>query len=298
MPKVSVIIPSYNCAKYLPEALDSVLAQTFQDWEVIVINNGSSDNTQDVVQSYIQKFGQRLRYIYQENSGVSCARNAGIKIAQGKYLAMLDADDKWYPNRLEEGIKVIESGDDIGLVHARSMRMTETGEEIGSVDRDPRYLTGWIFEHVFLRRGNISCPTVLLKKECCDKAGVFDEQLSMLGSEDRELWMRIAQKYRVVFIDKILSYYRVRQGSMSRNNERMLKAQLYVVDKLCPAQGSHQHLRRLALAQIYRNMADDYLLEKDFDKAAGYYKQSLANKPLSFFTGLNYLKAVVRKKGS
>ncbi|HBR15679.1 MAG TPA: hypothetical protein DD723_09130 [Candidatus Omnitrophica bacterium] len=291
-PIVSVIIPSYNCAKYLPEALDSVVAQTYQDYEVIIINNGSSDNTEQIVQSYIQRFGPRFRYIYQENSGVSCARNAGIQTAQGKYLAMLDADDKWYPHRLAEGIKVIESAEDIGLVHARSMRITETGEQIGSVQRDTRYLTGWIFEHVFLRRANISCPTVLLKKECCDKVDLFDEHLSMLGSEDRELWMRIAQKYRIVFIDDILSYYRVRKGSMSRNNQRMLKAQLYVVDKYCPENGLNQRLRHQALAQIYRNAGDDFLLDKDFRQASEFYKKSLSFNPLSFWTRVNYMKSV------
>src|SRR3989338_1124324 len=113
-PLVSVVIPTYNCARYLRETLDSVLEQTCQDFEIIVVDDGSTDDTRELVNSYARRCPDKVRYIHQENGGPSQARPTGIRPAGGAFLALLDADDKWTPDRLEKDIHVIEADPAIG----------------------------------------------------------------------------------------------------------------------------------------------------------------------------------------
>ena len=115
MPKVSVIIPTYNRAEYLPDAIDSVLAQTFRDFEVIIIDDGSTDNTREIIEKYIKRYPQIIRPFYQMNSGASVARNKGIEEARGEYIAFLDSDDVWLSKKLERQVSVLERDKKIGF---------------------------------------------------------------------------------------------------------------------------------------------------------------------------------------
>lgn len=294
MSKVSVLVPSYNCAHYLPQALDSALGQTFTDFEILVIDDGSTDNTRAVVEEYRGKAPDKVRYIYQENQGLACARNTGLRHAKGEYVALLDADDVWLPTRLEETVKVLDADGSTGIVHANITKISEAGEELDTRRRDARYLSGYIFENIFLRKAHVSCPTVLFRKQCCEEVGVFDPGLARLGCEDRELWLRISQKFKIQYIDKVLALYRVSGKSMSQNKEKMMKARLYVIDKFCPAGGSRQGLRRKALAKVYRDIGDELLLEKKFSDSRKQYFKSAVLNPVSIWTWINYLKALLR----
>lgn len=291
MPKISVIIPSYNCARFLPEAIESVLRQAYRDYEIIVIDDGSEDDTKEVIRRYLNDFPDKIRYIYQDNKGLAVARNTGIKNAKGEFIALLDADDKLFPERLETCLNAIESDKAIGLVHANITRISEDGTVIDTPNRDQRFLSGYIFKHIFLRRAHISCPTILFRKECCERVGLFDENLARLGCEDRELWLRIACQYRMVYIDKVLAYYRVISSSMSRDKEKMMKARLYVIDKYCPT-GKNIFLRRKALGVIYRDLGDEFLLEKNMELAQKNYFKSIFFAPLSIWTWINLIKTV------
>ena len=197
-PKVSIIIPTYNCAHYLSSSIESVLGQTFQDFEIIIIDDGSTDNTKEIVEKYRQDNPDRIRYIYQENQGLACARKTGLRQAKGSLIALLDADDQWLPERLEETVRCMETDETIGLVHANIKRVGPDGAVIDVPKRDQRFLSGDIFDHIFLRKAHISCPTVLFRQSCCDKVGLFDENLARLGCEDRELWLRISRQYRII----------------------------------------------------------------------------------------------------
>jgi glycosyltransferase involved in cell wall biosynthesis len=292
--KVSIIIPSYNCEKYLPVALESALQQTYQDFEIVIVDDGSRDTTRQIVDKYSKDSPDKIRYIYQDNQGLAVARNTGIKAAKGQLIALLDADDVWLPDRLQEGIRIMESDQNIGLVHANITRISEEGEIIGTPKRQKQFLTGSIFEHIFLRKADIPCPTVLFRKECCNRVGLFDPNLARLGCEDRDLWLRIAQKYKIVYVDKVLALYRMRSGSMSDNRQIMMEARCYVVDKFCP-NGVNVRLRKLALARIYRDLGDELLLVSDFDTAKKQYLQSLKYAPLSFWPWINLLKSLLKK---
>lgn len=295
MPKVSVIVPSYNNARFLPQALESALSQTYRDFEVIIIDDGSTDDTREVVERYLKRDPGRTRYIYQDNRGLACARNAGIREARGALIALLDADDQWLPERLEETVKVIGADASVGLVHANITRVDEDGTMLETPRRDPRVLSGDIFVHIFLRDAHIACPTVLFRRECCDRVGLFDENLARLGCEDRELWLRISRQYKIGYIDKVLALYRVNDKGMSRDKGKMMKARLYVIDKFCPAGGGRQKLRKKALAKVYRDLGDEFLLEKKFNDSRKQYVKAIRLNPVSVWPWINLAKALCRR---
>src|SRR5277367_6547413 len=118
MPRVSIITPAYNAAQYLSAAIDSVVAQTYTDWELIIIDDGSTDETRALVHSYLPSLSESLRYLYQSNRGQTAARNTGIKLARGEFIATLDADDLWLPTRLARGLAVMDRSPCVGLVHS------------------------------------------------------------------------------------------------------------------------------------------------------------------------------------
>ena len=296
MNKISVLIPSYNCVKFLPEAIKSVLNQTYQDFEIIIIDDGSTDNTKDIVDSFKKQYLNQIQYIYQENKGLAIARNTGLEHAQGQYIALLDADDVWLPERLEAEIHVIESDPSIGLVHANITKISPTGEFLDTPIRQKQFLSGNIYEYIFLRKADIACPTVLFRKECCKQAGMFDPNLTRLGCEDRDLWLRISKDYKITYVDKVLANYRVSPESMSRNLKKMLEARLYVIDKYCPKNDqSKRGLRNKALSKIFRDRGDELLLQKSFNNAHQEYQKAIEYDPFSFWTLVNWLKTILKQ---
>ncbi len=293
-PKISVIIPTFNCSKYLPEAINSVLNQTYQNLEMIVVDDGSTDTTREIINSYINRYPKKIKYIFQENKGLACARNTGVKNALGEYIALLDADDIWTVQRLKETLGAIEKEPDIGLVHANINWMSEEGNIISSPKRKTRYLSGYIFENIFLRKAHIAIPTILVRKECFDKVGGFDENLTRLGCEDREMWLRIAELYKFAYIDKVLGYYRIRKGSMSKDLKKMLEARYYVVNKFCPKNGTYKLLRKKALAKIHRDLGDDLLFKHDFNESKKEYLSALCLWPFSIVGWINLTRALLK----
>ncbi len=291
MLKVSVIIPSYNSVQYISDALESALKQTYQDYEIIVIDDGSTDNIRDVITHYQGKHPQKIRYIYQDNQGLAVARNTGIKEAKGEFIALLDADDAWYPNRLAEGVRVLESNPDVGLVHANIDKIDKNGNYLDTPKRNIQHLTGNIFRNILLRDAHIACPTVLFRKACCDTVGLFDEKLTRLGCEDRELWLRIVQKYKTHYIDAVLAKYRVHDKSMSHNEEKMMKARHYVLDKFLT---SNKLLKRRVLASIYKENGDSYLYKGMFRESQQQYFNAIKLWPLSFWAWINFVKASLK----
>lgn len=174
MPKVSVVIPTYNYAQYIKEAIDSVLAQTYKDYEIIVVDDGSTDDTKGTVSQY----GPEIEYIRQENQGPSAAKNTGIRNSKGEYIGILDSDDLWLPSKLEKQIKVFEANSGLGLVYSDGFVF---GEEPAwddfSFGGNMNFYRGRIFDKLLL--GNfIPCCSTLIKRGCFDKVGLFDIKLS------------------------------------------------------------------------------------------------------------------------
>lgn len=223
-PLVSVIMPTYNCAAYIGEAVASVLTQTYGCYEIIVVDDGSTDGTRTVLAPY----WDRIRYVFQDNRGLAAARNAGIREARGQLLALLDTDDIWFPNKLELQVQAFKSHPAAGLAFAdfmdfdetsviRSSRLNTWPEARAWFDRqradNTEIVCGRMYEEL-LHRNWIHASSAVVTREVLGKVGGFDEAIR-IGGEDLDLWLRIAQRYPVLCVDRVLSGYRHRPESLS-----------------------------------------------------------------------------------
>jgi len=226
-PTVSVIIPTYNRAHLVGRAIRSVLNQTYQDFEIIVVDDGSTDNTEEVVKGFND---DRIRYIWHdENRGGAAARNTGIKAAQGEYIAFLDSDDEWLPEKLEKQVKAFEDAlPDVGVVYTDFRRLDKRGDKELRFAKVMREVSGDI--HRDLLEGNfIGTPTALVRRECFDKVGMFDERLPRL--QDWELWIRISKYYHFKCLDEPLVISYVVKDSISASQDAYIKAVKLIIGK-------------------------------------------------------------------
>lgn len=218
-PKISVIIPTYNRAHLIPRAIKSVLNQTYQDIEIIIVDDNSTDNTEEIVKNFKDI---RLKYIrHNINKGASAARNTGIKASKGEYIAFQDSDDEWFPDKLEQQIKVFADGDlKVGVVYSGFYRIEADKKTYLPSDF---YVQKEVNIHNELLKGNfVGTPTVLMKKECFENKRYFDENLPAL--EDWELWIELSKYYIFKYIKKPLLYSYSTPNSINLNENNMLKA--------------------------------------------------------------------------
>jgi glycosyltransferase involved in cell wall biosynthesis len=263
----------------MADALDSVLRQSYEDWEIVVADS-STDDTRSVVEDRIRSFGGRLRYLFQPKCGVSAARNAAIQMSRGSIIAMLDADDMWLPHRLERGLAVLDRDREVGLVHSRVLRVDQEGKVLGlPPSPHSRYLNGMIAAHIYTRRGHVLCTTVLLRRECLDSVGCFDEELQR--TEDRDLWYRIARRFACAHIDEPLAYYRVGQESLSSDWQRCWDSQIQFLDKhrKSGAEGSRRY--RQALANMHRERGDLLFNRHELESSIRSYATAVSKDPLN-----------------
>ena len=189
MQRISVVIPTYNNAEFLIKAIESVLDQKYEAYEIIVVDDGSTDDTQSVIKPYMAK----ISYFLKSNTGVASARNVGINNAKGNYIAFLDSDDLWSNNKLKETVKVIEQYPDVGLIHTGAYRVNRNGRILGSIinkDWGPKLY------FKLLQGFSIYNSSVVVKKECFENCGYFYEYYqAKAGAEDWDRWIRIAKRY-------------------------------------------------------------------------------------------------------
>lgn len=288
MQRVSVIIPTYNCSQYLRKTVESVLSQTYKDFEIVIVDDGSTDDTKDKIDVLIKE-GAPIKYIYQENQGPAVARNTGIRNASGKYIAFLDADDLWIPEKLELQLEVLKKNRDIGLVYGDVQDFSESNKWLP--DRQhftPEQIarqSGWIFPAFFKREVHVPTSTVMVKKECFDKVGLFDENMKKICSEDREVFLRITRKYQAHYIHKPLAFYRVRAGSLSRRINSLLAGQRYVIDKMARNQWVTRADAWHALSNSYYEAALGYLRVREIKEGIKHFLKSIFFNPLIVFKG-------------
>jgi len=260
MATVDVIIPAFNAAKYLPAAIESVLSQTFDDWQILLVDDGSTDNTAEVVAPFLDRFGSKIKYIKQANRGLPAARNTAIRASTAEFLALLDADDVWLPCRLSESLKVLAERPQAGLAYGLITGI-DPEDRLGSTwVGNLKDAEGHIATHIYTRKVHLPCPTVTFRRRCIDEVGIFDE--TMRATEDRDLWLRIALRYEVAFVPTVLAYYRVSPDSMSRDPQRMFKAQLQFIEKHYGAPGCGMMARRIALSRCYKQRADALWIQR------------------------------------
>lgn len=212
---ISAIIPTYNYARFLPDAIESVLAQDYPDLEVIVVDDGSTDNTRDVCARY----GERIRYVYQTNQGLSAARNTGLREARFDLVAFLDSDDLWRSDKLSRQMQVFAALPlEFGLIATGRQNVSVSGEPQVGGKREPRH-TGEITVRDLLIRSRFTPCSIVARRSCFSTCGGFD--LALRSSEDRDMWLRIARRYRLYWLEEPLTIIRSHGGSMSRHADRM-----------------------------------------------------------------------------
>ena len=232
MPKVSVIIPAYNVAPYIGETLDSVFSQTLADYEVIVINDGSPDT--EALERELARFGDRVRYLKQENRGASAARNAGLRAARGEFVAFLDADDLWLPNYLDAQIEFMIDRD-CDLVCADAEVFSDDSDEhqtyMESLMPAAPAMGDITFIGLLSAEQSLITSGVLVRRERVLEAGLFDEALR--NSQDFDLWLRLAQSgTRMAYQRQVLLRYRSREGSLSGDEVNVHRRELRVLEKV------------------------------------------------------------------
>jgi glycosyltransferase involved in cell wall biosynthesis len=257
IPKVAVIIPAYNSMKFLPRTLDSVLRQTFQDYEVVIVNDGSKDGIEDWARAIDDR---RVRLISQANQGQSAARNTGISHSKGDYIAFLDSDDLWDPQKLEKQVDVLDQNPDVGLVYTWVDELSIEDKVLKKVWRISD--EGNVWERLI--QGNmIACGSVpMIRRSCVEKVGLFSK--FPFACEDWDLWVRIAAEYPFKVIREVLAYYRSNPSSLSQATPEGMKKRLNDMEfsftcilesAFEAAPPKYHHLRSQSFASAYMHIA-------------------------------------------
>jgi glycosyltransferase involved in cell wall biosynthesis len=274
---VSVIIPTYNHAAFLAEALESVLAQTRTPLEVIVVDDGSTDETAEVLRNY----QRRIRVLSQPNRGVAAARNAGAAVASGELLAFLDADDAWFPAKLERQVARFDGAPEIGLIHCGVAEVDIRGRQF-RVRLDG--MEGWVSTEMLLfRRGVIlgGGSAAVIRRATFLLVGGFDEVLST--SADWDLYYRVARRYPVGFLPEVLVRYRVHGGNMHGNIHAMARDMLIAYAKAFSEQDPDlQGLRLLAYGRLHSMLAGSFFRAGHYRQFARHALAGVAMRPAQF----------------
>ena len=228
MPLVSVILPTYNRARLLGRAVKSVLNQTFEDFELIIVDDGSTDDTESVIRSFDD---ERIKYIrHPMRRGVSAARNTGIKASRGRYIAFQDSDDEWLPKKLEKQVDVFENArPDVGVVYTGMWRIRRDKSIKYYPAKEVERKEGHIHDLLISRSLDIATATAMVRRCCFDKVGVFDENL--LAFEDYDLWLRISKYYRFKYIDEPLIRAFLQEDSITLNADASVTAMEHIISK-------------------------------------------------------------------
>lgn len=271
-PKVSVIIPTYNRAHLICRAIQSVLDQTYQEFEVVVVDDGSTDNTEVVVLSF---GSEKIRYIrHGTNRGVAAARNTGIRNARGEYIAFQDSDDEWYSNRLENISGIMEDRKDIDFIFSYG-KIIKNGEIIGEVGKAP-WSNDLPKDELVIRLFScnfIALQTVVVKKEKVLAVGGFDE--SFPSAEDYELWLRLIPICSVLYVDKPTYNLYYSQDGLTTDIKKGLKYQIRAFYKnqstlkcYTKSRSNYFIIRQRYLSGVFYNMADYVYSIQDRKKLA------------------------------
>ncbi|WP_319423431.1 glycosyltransferase family 2 protein [Pleurocapsa sp. FMAR1] len=250
MPKVTVIIPAYNAMAFLPEALNSVFNQTYQDFEVIVVNDGSTDETEQWV-SQIED--PRVNLVSQENKGLAGARNTGIGHAQGEYIAFLDDDDLWESTKLEKQVNVLDENPEVGLVYTWVSLIDSDGKPRGRIWCNSEEGNVWkkLLEHNIVESGSVA----MVRHSCYQSVGLYDCTLPSSYAEDWDMWLRIAAQYHFQVILEPLVYYRDTPSSLSKNWRVTEQSYQIVIEKaFANAPQNLQHLKGRCYSFAYLNV--------------------------------------------
>lgn len=274
---VSVIIPTYNCEKYIMEAIDSILGQTYKDFEIIVVDDGSTDGTKDILKSHIE--GGLIHYIYQTNQGPGAARNTGIKAARGEYIAFLDADDQLFCQSLESRKEFLDEYRDVlllfsdyflsvGNLSILELKLRNSGflnffQEAIEIKIGKRYVFNEKFIKLFWEFSPrpIWTGTVMVRRSLVDKVGYFRTDVSI--GEDIDYWMRTAARYKVGYIDEPLAIYNHHASALTKNVERYYSDAIKMYSRYLDSEIVDRKIINKKMSSLYFSLGYHYILNNN-----------------------------------
>lgn len=265
---VSIIMPAYNAEKYIGDSIKSVLAQTYSNWELIVVDDGSTDGTAAVVREFVDR-DNRIKYFYQENGRLGKARNTGIGHAAGPLIAFLDSDDLWVETKLEAQTRAMtEKNADIVFSKAWIFTDEDIAAQTETMLSTVGLFSGQDFFDSLVRQNQLPVLTVLLKKSTLDRVGLFEEAQPYHGGEDYDLWLRLAQAGFVFYgMDAVLARYRRHDTAMTAAASNSFKPMLLIVRRHIDNTSFSELEKRRLLTGLYRGLIAALIDEKKFSEA-------------------------------
>jgi len=292
---VSVIVPVYNRENLIGRTIDSILAQTYPDIEVIAINDGSTDGSLEVLKAYADSHPEKVVIIDQQNTGQVQARNNGIKHARGEYIAFLDSDDTWEPHKLAKQLSLFKG--DIGLVYCGIHEVDPNGKVLHTVPCE-QGLRGNIYQQLLVKN-RMTGGTVVVSRIALESVGLFDE--SFLAAENWDLWIRIARLFHVEYVDEPLLNYLKHPGNMSSNSGKMSQASWAILQKHLPPSSKRGKLRQAyfqAYAHYYYNQALVHFSKGDYSEARKEILRCWRYRPLYRDSAVRMLRSLLGKKAN
>lgn len=273
-PLFSVVVPAYNAAGFIVKTLESLNVQKFRDFEALIVNDGSTDNTQGVISEYIAAHPNlRLRLINQNNQGIAAARNKGILQAKGRYLAFLDHDDIWYPEKLSRCYEVFSKLPGITvLCHNEALR-DASGKIVRYLKCGP-YVDD-MFRKLLYGGSCLYTSATVIRKDIFSEVGLFRENPEFSTGEDYDLWLRLSKKHKIYFLPEILGEYVVNNKNASLNLEKHYNNQLNVLrtnfKEIKEKNISDYFLMFIRITSVYLIIAKQFLLQKKLGKGIKYF---------------------------
>lgn len=281
MPKVSVVITAYNAMAYLPQTMESVLWQSFTDFEVVLVNNGSTDN---IVEWVAQLKDPRIKLISQENRGIPRGWNRGIAHAQGEYITFLDADDLWDPTKLEKQVKILDENPEVGLVYNWVILIDEYSQNMGGLIRRHSIVKcdaeGDVRKSL-LEQDIIGCgSSAMVRRACFEEVGLFDPSFTIAA--DWDMWVRIGLRYPFKVIKEPLTYYRKHSRSMTSNWQAALQDCGVAIEKIFSYVSPElQYLKARSYGRLYFYHARQRVQSpaRDYQEASLLYRRAICHYP-------------------
>lgn len=288
-PLISVIIATYNRAAYLPFAVDSILNQTYRNLELIIVDDGSADNTQEVL-AHLQS-DPRVRSIRQRNAGQGAATNRGISLARGDYIAFLDDDDAWIPQKLELQVSAMEADKDAAVIYSPLSYIDQTGNPLGAPEM-PLY-SGSITNQLFISNF-IPYGSVLAERKCFEEMGLFNPAL--VTGLDYDLWLRFSTRYAFGYISTPTLLYRVWPGQVTNQSEKVYKNGIKIMRKfLADFPGAvDKETERKAWAHTYTGLGMTLrTLEPQPWRSLFSYAEAIRHKPTHIAAWKELMKVII-----
>lgn len=294
-PEFSVVIVAYNHAKYLAAAVASVLNQTYPDFEVIVFDDGSTDNSREIVSSIADK---RVKYVYQKNSGLpACARNKAISLSCGKYIAILDGDDFWHEQKLAKCRKALDTNPQVSLIchnegivyDNKVIRFTSCGPYSENM-----------YEKLLFKGNCLHTSAVVIRRDVFFRDNfIFSEKQDLYTIEDYDFWLRLSQVYRFLFLPEVLGYYRITEtGAFLRNAEKGSLNMLNLLDSHFERFTSLNNKMRLKMkkrrSSVMSAAGRMYQHNNDFKKSREWYIRAISEYLLNYKAIIGFLSSAVR----